>query len=230
MELVQHKSFQRGHSCHVFTENAHKYCIAGVQPNHAKTGISSQTFHFSNKTGISSQTYHFSNMSNHHQDSINDYVEQCEVVMKKVIPHEEVEVLYEAKGRLEFKKMFANGKNVSLYGSFASGVNVHLRIHDDIDFCYSITTVLIRAKSAYKDDGKVVLYFNFPQLGVSVPLLPGDLLLFDAAEPHAISTQCNKRLDVFCVSLYLKSAVVRLHDNTKSLSAFEKRVVEHNNL
>ncbi len=69
LELVQCNSFQRGHSHYVFTENTHKYCIAGVQPNHAKTGISSQTFHFSNKTGISSQTYHFSNMSNHHQDN-----------------------------------------------------------------------------------------------------------------------------------------------------------------
>ncbi len=44
-----------------FTENTHKYCMAGVQPNHAKTGISLQT-------------YDFSNMSNHHKDTIIVYV------------------------------------------------------------------------------------------------------------------------------------------------------------
>ncbi len=58
----------------------------------------------------------------------------------------------------------------------------------DLDFCYSTTTVLIKTKKAYKDDGKIITYYNFPQLGVSVPLLLGDLILFDATEPHAIST------------------------------------------
>ncbi len=43
LEWVQYKSFQRGYSCHVFTDNTHKYCIAGVQPHSVKTGISSQT-------------------------------------------------------------------------------------------------------------------------------------------------------------------------------------------
>ncbi len=90
--------------------------------------------------------------------------------------------------RLEFKTMFAKGKNASLYGSIASGFNVHLQIHDNLDFCYYIIAVLIRTKNAYKDDGKVVTYFNFLQLSDSVPLLLGDLLLVDATEPHAMST------------------------------------------
>ncbi len=84
--------------------------------------------------------------------------------------------------------MFSHGKNASLYRKIASGINIHLWVHDDLDFCYSIITVLIRTKKAYEDDGKVITYFNFPQLGVSISLLLGDLLLFDATEPHAIST------------------------------------------
>ncbi len=111
--------------------------------------------------------------------------------------------------------MFANGKNSSLYGSIVLGKNDHLRVHDDLDFFYSITTVLIGTKKAYKYDGKVITYFNSPQTGISVPLLPGDLLLFNATEPHAISTWCNNRLDVYCVSFHLKSAVVGLNNNTK---------------
>ncbi len=54
--------------------------------------------------------------------------------MKKIILHEEAAVLYEARDHLEFKTMLANRKNALLYGSIASGVNVHLRIHDDLDF------------------------------------------------------------------------------------------------
>ena len=54
--------------------------------------------------------------------------------MTKVIPHEEVSVLYKARDCLKFKTMFANGKNTSLYGSIATGNYVHLQIHDDLDF------------------------------------------------------------------------------------------------
>ncbi len=82
--------------------------------------------------------------------------------MKKVIPHDEVAVLYKTRDRLQFKTMFANGKNSSLYGSIASGINVHLQVHDDLEFCHSITTVLIRTKKTYKYEGKVITYFNFP--------------------------------------------------------------------
>ena len=149
LEHAQGKSFQRGYSRHVFTEETHKYCIAGVQPNCAKTGVSTQT-------------YHFSSMSTHHQDTIINYLQQCKILMKKVITHDEVAVLYEARDCLQFKTMFANGKNSSLYGSIALGINVHLRVHDDLDFCYSITTVLIRTKKTYKYEGKVITYFNFP--------------------------------------------------------------------
>ncbi len=33
LEYAQFKSFQWGHSCHIFTDIIHKYCNDGVQPN-----------------------------------------------------------------------------------------------------------------------------------------------------------------------------------------------------
>ncbi len=78
LEQAQRLSFQRGHCWHVFTEN-NKYCIAGVQPNRASTGVSSQT-------------YHFSKMKTVHQDTIIDYLQKCESLMKKYIPHKKVAV------------------------------------------------------------------------------------------------------------------------------------------
>ncbi len=87
-----------------------------------------------------------------------------------------------------------------------------------------------RTKKAYKDDGEAVLYFNFPKLGVAVPHWPGDLLLFDATKPYTISARCNKKLDVYCVSYYLKSAVVGLNNNSAGLMPFEEKVIECHNL
>ncbi len=69
LECAQHKSFQRGHSHHVLAENELKYCIAGVQSNRAGTGVLAQT-------------YHFSSMTTDHQETIIDYLQQCENVMK----------------------------------------------------------------------------------------------------------------------------------------------------
>ncbi len=109
---------------------------------------------------------------------------------------------------LKLKTMFAHGYKATLYGSIKSGIYVHLLIHDDLDFWYSITAVLIRPTKSYSDCGKVNFCFTFPQLGFSESLCPSDLLLFNATEPHAISTLCNKKLDTYFVSFYLKSAVV----------------------
>ncbi len=90
--------------------------------------------------------------------------------------------------------------------------------------------MLIRTKKAYSYNRKVISYFNFPQLAFAVTLCLGDLLLFDTTEPHAINTRCNKKLYFYCISFYLKSALVGLNNKSKSLTPFEERVVEHNNL
>ncbi len=84
------------------------------------------------------QTYHFSSMTTEHQDTIIDFLQHCENLMKKFIPHEELAVLYEARSCLNFHTIFGNGYRALLYGSIAFRINVHLRIHNDLDFCYLI--------------------------------------------------------------------------------------------
>ncbi len=140
LEHAQYKSFQKDIPV-VFTENEHKYCIAGIQPNRASTGVSAQT-------------YHFLSMTTDHQETIIDHLQQCDNMMKKFIPNDEVAVLYEARNGLNFRTMFANGYQEWLYGSIASGINVHQKIHDDLNFCDSITTLLIRTKKSNKEMGK----------------------------------------------------------------------------
>ncbi len=138
-------------------------------------------------------------------------------------------VLYEARNHLNFQTVFVNVYRALLYGSIVSRFNVHLQIHDGIDFVTQLQQYWSKQKT-YKDDGQVILYFNFPILGVTVPLWLGNLLLFDATKPHAISAWYNKKLDVYCVSFYLKSAFVELKNNSASLTPFEELFIERHNL
>ena len=73
----------------------------------------------------------------------------------------------------------------------------------------------------YKLIDGIIAYFCFPRLGVAVPLRPGDILVFNPTEPHATSSRCNSENKVYCLSMYLKTAVVGLHDNTIPLTSTE---------
>ncbi len=86
-----------------------------------------------------------------------------------------------------------------------------------MDFTYSVIQVHVDDMDyGLMDD--VVAYFSFPQLGVTVPLKPGDFLLVNALEYHCLSSRCQSDVDIYCVSSYLKTAVVGGNDNTRQLS------------
>jgi len=58
-------------------------------------------------------------------------------------------------------------------------------------------------------------------LGIAVALKPGDFLLVNALEYHCLSSRCRNDIDLFCVSSYLKTAVVGGNDNKRELSKEE---------
>jgi hypothetical protein len=95
-----------------------------------------------------------------------------------------------------------------------------LNTHTDEDFFYSVTTVpsaygLREDIDRYQIDVEVCNYFTFPEQGIAVALRPGDILLFNPQYQHCISSRTSiyETEDVFCVSLYLKSAVVGKNDS-----------------
>ncbi len=47
-----------------------------------------------------------------------------------------------------------------------------------------------------------------------VALQPGDFLLFNPHEPHSISSCFKAGDEIYCISSYLKTAVVDLNDNS----------------
>ena len=97
------------------------------------------------------------------------------------------------------------------YAGMAAGVNSCLNCHPDKDFCTSAVTV--HTRETYTENHKVVAYFCFPLIGLAVPLRPGDTLFFNPREYHCISSRCDNKDDIYCVSLYLKSACVGLNNN-----------------
>ena len=96
----------------------------------------------------------------------------------------------------------------------------------------SISQVFSKGKSHYRVDAEVIVYFCFPTLGVSVPLHPGDYLLFNPLIPHCISSRCKYDDEIMCVSMYLKTAIVGMNDNslelTQSQSQLADRFVKNN--
>ena len=105
--------------------------------------------------------------------------------------------------------------------------NGYLQVHVDSDFTYGAVLAHTATDCALHDS--VVVYFAFPRLGVAIPLRPGDLLFFNPKEPHCVSSRCKTNDDVHVVSLYLRSSVLGLNDNSKALNETELLLLENFN-
>jgi hypothetical protein len=66
----------------------------------------------------------------------------------------------------------------------------------------------------YHNNDQIVCLFAFPQIGIAVPLRPGDTHMFNPQELHCVSLRCNKDDNIHCISSYLKTQVVGLNDNS----------------
>ena len=52
----------------------------------------------------------------------------------------------------------------------------------------------------------------------------GDVLLFNPTEPHCVSSRCRNNEDVYCLSSYVKSAVVSGNDNEQIVTGEVERL------
>jgi hypothetical protein len=129
-----------------------------------------------------------------------------------------------ARGLFEIVGDAAKG----IWASLACGLNYFLNSHTDEDFFYSLTTVvsvegLMAEIDRYAMDAEVCNYFTFAEQGIAVALRPGDMLIFNPMYEHCLSSRTSAygNKDVFCLSLYLKSAVVGKNDNGLPLTEKE---------
>ena len=203
---TQRQSLSRGTLNRVFTEDGNKYCCVGAQPGRAQRGVQSGLYRL--KNGLPSKEW----------DTIQKIVKRAEHGFDKFMNTEIIRHISYAKKRVNFRTMepspsSSNKKSTRYYNGIGFGINVFLRCHVDKDFTMSIVQAHIDDHD-YKIEDHVLCYFAFPRIGIAVALRPGDFLMFNPQEPHCISSRCREENEIFCISYYLKSAVVGLNDNT----------------
>ena len=196
-----------------------KYCCAGVRPNRNGPGIGTSA----NVEGMETRSW----------NTVVDYVIRCESLFTKWIDSNVLRAIRHAKDVVKFSSLHRQAScdwaPASIFGSIAFGRNVYLNSHTDQDYTYSIVTVhrpLPDGASNYTVDDDVICYFVFPRYGMAVPLRPGDILIFNPQEYHSVSSRVSNEDDVYCMSLYLKSAVVGLSDNKKPLTEEQQRLAD----
>ena len=131
------------------------------------------------------------------------------------------EMLLAPVGPIKFPTMAPStgcrGHSSKMFGGIAFGANVHISCHTDSDFMYSVVSAHLREHKNQLND-RILVYFCFPRLGTAIPLRSGDLLVFNPSEPHAVSSRCRNDDLVYCMSMYLKTSVVGLNDNSLGLT------------
>ena len=204
-----HNNLVRGTSKAVFGKN--KYCCVGSKPRRNAPGIEPCQHRL---TGVSSEDW----------DCIVSAVRRSEHAFYSYADTDAIRHIIEAKKVVSWETMeysyVKHREAPSIFNGIAFGVNVYLRAHIDNDFTYSVIQVHTDC-AEYKIEDDVVCYFCFPRLGIAVALKPGDFLLVNALEYHCLSSRCRNDIDLFCVSSYLKTAVVGGNDNKRELSKEE---------
>lgn len=161
-----------------------------------------------------------------HWTRVIKMVRRAEFLFDAYAPQEVLEHIRMAREVVPFQTMrvppFHNSSRhrprTKYFGAVAFGCNVFLRCHTDNDFTFSMAHILLADHDSYKLDDDVVVYFCFPTLGVAIPMRPGDFLLFNARIPHCISSRCEMNHKIMCISMFLKTAVVSLNNNSIPLT------------
>ena len=97
-----------------------------------------------------------------------------------------------------------DGKDGGLSTQFAvASGNYQSQLHRDIDYGFSILSVLAADKER---QGEVIYYFNFPTLGIAIPMMSGDIIIFDSDVEHCSSNP--KHPDDYIFSMYCKAETV----------------------
>jgi hypothetical protein len=207
--LTQRQSLARGTNNNIFMENSNKYCCIGAQPENAERGVQSGLYRL--KYGFPSKEW----------DSMHRVLTRAEYAFDRYMDTHIIRHISCARSQVEFKMMepspsSTHKKLARYYNGLGFGINVYLRSHIDRDFTMSIVQAHIDNQD-YQFDDRILCYFAFPRIGMTVALRPGDFLLFNPQEPHSISSRCRTGDEIFCISSYLKMGGVGLNDNSNPI-------------
>ena len=206
--MKSQRGLRRGKSKQIYSD--HKYCCVGSKPRRSARGVEPGQYRV--EDGGSGNDWDVLMRGIRRGEHAFDAFVGADVIRQikaasSVVPWETPES--------------TSGKRCRIFNGIAFGVNVHLGAHQDQDFTYSVIQVHVEGEE-YGHEDRVVCYFCFPQLGCAVPMRPGDILLMNPMEYHCVSSLCQNDVDVYCVSCYLKTAVVGGNDNNWKLSEEER--------
>jgi hypothetical protein len=165
-------------------------------------------------------------VKSHHLDALMWMMRRAELCFEQIPDHQVISHVCHARSLVPFKAMSGS----KYYGGMAFGCNVFLQWHTDSDYTMSITQVFLKGRPEYQLNDQIIAYFCFPTLGVAVPLRPGDYFTFNALIPHCISSRCNMEDDIMCTSVYLKTAIVGMHNNALELTDKQSQIANKLNL
>ena len=177
--------------------------------------------------GCTPHSYHHQELSASHWDNIFDYVVNLEAVFMKYAPTQILGQLNECKKMVSYVPMSNHdgSDHTKYFPSVAIGCNAFMPAHTDQDFTLSVCSVHIR-DTDYKNFCEPITNFCFPRLGVCIAMYPGDILVFNPLEPHAISSRCRKSDNVYALTTYLKTAVVGGNNNSVPVTTEQKNAAE----
>ena len=222
VEMNMSASHHRGAKRHVVRDGKRKYVCIGPAAKRAGVGIRPIHPALAKTPSI-------------HQERIHKYFRGVEHLFEMYVDTDEIRHILAAI-------TFVNATTFSIpsrarasrasqssriYGAIACGVNVYLNVHKDQDFTYCAVSIHMREE--YTLSQRIVAYFTFPNLGIAIPLRPGDVLFFNPQEDHCVSSRCNNDDDIYCMSLYFKSNLIGKNNNSLPLTNEEEFLVEEFN-
>ena len=189
-------------------EHKTNYITLGVHANRGRKGL------------VDSK---FSKLKAKEKWVILQFIKQLETQLEKWIDWSYSFAFENAARNGEFKLWSHKGKSTHFFSSVAFGRNVFLQAHTDNDFGLSISVVML-VEPSNKDKDEVLAQFVFSEHGQVVALRHLDIIIFNPLEYHCVSKRATKH-DIFCLTCYLKTAVVGKNDNTISITDNEKAIL-----
>ena len=191
-----------------------KYLTPGICPLHASTGTSVRALN---------------ELGEHEHDALFRYVRKCEKLAMTSMSLEITRGFNMAKKIFPFQTFPGRGKHdrsCHAFSSIATALNVCLNSHTDNDSFYGVVTDLDADPIRFpRLDDEVALYFTFPTLGLAIALRPGDILVFNPAVYHSVSSRRNPSQDIWCTSLYTKNTIVGGNDNSLEIESVQKEAI-----
>lgn len=161
---------------------------------------------------------------------------RCTEAMKSVLPHDLVKILTHTQKLTGASGIdFGGGRTTEVFSSIAFGMNVFLEVHTDDDAHWCVITIvgqsneegeIVGDDAKYSLDDDICCYFCLPEYKASVPLRPGDVLVFNANEPHAVSSRCREDQRFMCVSMYVKSKVVGTNNIETEFTSLQQKALD----